>query len=139
MELFLCRNYYPNGTNGQLYINEVFLCYTIELPWLNNQPKRSCIPEGRYTIEKRWSPHFGDHYQLKNVPGRDLILIHPANNALKELKGCIAPVSYLVGEGKGSFSRLALKNFSLIVDDAMKEETVYLTIAPSPFPVKNHS
>lgn len=126
MQLTLSRTYHQNGTNGQLYTNEVFLCYTIELPWLTNQRQRSCIPEGLYKLEKRWSQHFGSHYQLMDVPGRDLILIHPANNALKELKGCIAPVSYIIGEGKGSFSRLAFKSLSCLLDETFeKNEEVW--------------
>jgi len=44
-----------------------------------------------------------------NVKNRDLILFHPANDALKELNGCIAPVSELSGEGKGIRSRIAFK------------------------------
>lgn len=40
------------------------------------------------------------------VPGRDLILIHPANNAIKELAGCIAPVTELTGPGTGNTSRI---------------------------------
>jgi hypothetical protein len=38
--------------------------------------------------------------QILNVPGRKYILIHPANEVLRELKGCIAPVR-LTGAGKG--------------------------------------
>jgi hypothetical protein len=34
--------------------------------------------------------------------------LHAANDALKEIKGCIAPVSFLTGEGKGMKSREAL-------------------------------
>ena len=34
-----------------------------------------------------------------------LDFIAPANNALKELQGCIAPVTYLTGIGKGLYSK----------------------------------
>ena len=50
-----------------------------------------------------------------NVPGRDLILIHPANDAKKELLGCIAPVSKHTGIGKGSNSRKALEKLKTLV------------------------
>ena len=45
MKLRLCRNYFPNGTNGLLYdeMGEL-LCFTIELPWKNNERRESCIP-----------------------------------------------------------------------------------------------
>jgi hypothetical protein len=42
--------------------------------------------------------------QILNVPGREYILIHPADEALRELKGCIAPVRLLTGAGKGMCS-----------------------------------
>lgn len=50
-----------------------------------------------------------------NVKNRDLILIHPANDALKELNGCIAPVSEFTGEGKGIRSRIAFVRLNEIV------------------------
>jgi hypothetical protein len=48
-----------------------------------------------------------------DVKDRNFILFHPANNALKELNGCIAPVTKLSGPGLGLMSRKAfikLKN-----------------------------
>ncbi|MGV3528067.1 MAG: DUF5675 family protein [Flavisolibacter sp.] len=109
MELELVRRYYAEGTNGDLYMDGVLQCFTIELPWLNNQRRISCIPEGRYRLEKRYSPKFKLHIEVLDVKGRSGILIHPANDALKELKGCIAPVSQLTGAGRGTQSRLALE------------------------------
>ena len=93
MVLVLNRTYFPEGTQGTLEWNGTIVCYTIELPWLQNQRRISCVPEGEYVLQKRFSPKFKWHLHLKNVPGRDLILIHPANDAKKELLGCIAPVS----------------------------------------------
>jgi hypothetical protein len=128
MELVLIRTYHTDGTNGTLTINNSFQCYTIELPWVNNLPRRSCIPEGRYELKKRYSPKFKDHLLVQGVPGRSLVLLHPANDALKELKGCIAPVSSLDGAGKGSHSRKAFKKLLQLVYKALELETVYLTI-----------
>lgn len=105
MELQLHRTYYSNGTNGLLLLNNQLVCYTIELPWRDNQPRVSCIPEGCYPLVKRHSLKFGSHLLLENVPNRSLILIHPANNALRDLQGCIAPVTTLTGPGCGSQSR----------------------------------
>jgi hypothetical protein len=128
MELVLNRTYHTDGTNGALTINNSFQCYTIELPWVDNLPRRSCIPEGRYELRKRYSPKFKDHLLVQGVRGRALVLLHPANDALKELKGCIAPVSSLDGAGKGSNSRKAFKKLLQLVYDALKVETVYLII-----------
>lgn len=128
MNITLHRTCYSNAVNGELYIEEEFQCYTIELPWLNNQPSCSCIPEGKYALQKRWSPKHKWHLLVKNVPGRSLILLHPANNAQKELKGCIAPVTTLTGIGTGSGSRIAFEKLIAKIFTAMRTETVFLTI-----------
>lgn len=108
-ELLLKRKYYPNGTNGSFYLSGQQICYTIELPWRNNQTGISCIPEGNYLLSLRKSEKHGEHLLVSPVPGRSLILIHPANIALKELRGCIAPVTTLSGAGCGKQSRSAMQ------------------------------
>lgn len=132
MELELIRTYFPNGTNGELRLadnKKGIICYTIELPWLVNKQSVSCIPEGRYELTKRYSPKFGHHLLVNEVKRRELILIHPANDAVKELKGCIAPVSVCTGEGRGNNSRLALKKLLALVYVAMeRKENVFLTV-----------
>lgn len=115
MVLMLYRTYFPEGTQGTLEWNGNLICYTIELPWLGNQRRVSCVPEGEYFLQQRYSPKFGWHLHLQNVPGRDLILIHPANNAATELLGCIAPVSKHTGIGRGSFSRKAFSAVKRLV------------------------
>ena len=129
MELELKRTYYPNGTNGDFFFEGKRVCSSIELPWLANKTRISCIPEGRYELMKRYSENFGWHLQVMNVKNRDLILIHPANNAARELKGCIAPVSILTAEGKGSQSRIALDKIKAIVFPALdRKKQFFLTI-----------
>jgi hypothetical protein len=129
MELELIRTYFPSGTNGELFYDGSRICSTIELPWLDNQQSVSCIPEGRYELEKYFSEHLGNHLHLKAVAGRSMIMIHPANDALRELRGCIAPVSILTAEGKGLKSRVAMKKIlDLVYPSLGKKERVYLTI-----------
>src|SRR5258705_13635994 len=108
MELKIIRTYFPNGANGELLLNGERVCSTIELPWKNNQPRISCIPEGRYELRDRYTHRFGKHFIVLNVPERSYILVHAANDALKEIKGCIAAVTTLTGEGRGILSRQAL-------------------------------
>lgn len=115
MELLLIRRYGSEGTNGALFYNEKQVCSTIELPWKQNALRISCIPEGRYELRKRYSQRYGLHLHVLHVPGRSLILLHAANDAKRELKGCIAPVSRLNGEGKGSGSRVALQKVERLV------------------------
>jgi hypothetical protein len=129
MVLVLNRTYFPEGTQGTLEWNGTLVCYTIELPWLNNQQRVSCIPEGEYVLQKRFSPKFKWNLHLRNVPGRDLILIHPANDARTELLGCIAPVSKHTGIGKGSLSRKALEKLKVLVYDVLdRNEEVKISI-----------
>jgi Family of unknown function (DUF5675) len=129
MELELVRTYFSEGTNGKILYQDRLITYTIELPWKNNQARVSCIPEGRYELVKRWSLKFGRHLQVMNVSGREYILIHPANEALRELKGCIAPVFYITGAGKGIRSRMALKKLTSLVYGALdRHEQVFITI-----------
>ncbi len=129
MEIQLLRQYHANGTNGVLLLDGKKIGYTIELPWRNNQRRISCIPEGRYRIRKRYTMRFGWHCLVENVTGRDMILIHAFNDALKESKGCIAPVTAIEGPGRGSSSRAALKKFmSLVSQEFDQLKPVYLTI-----------
>lgn len=120
MVLVLNRMYFPEGTQGILEWNGNLVCSTIELPWLDNQRRISCIPEGEYILQKRFSPKFQWHLHLQDVPGRYLILIHPANDAKKELLGCIAPVTQHTGIGKGSCSRKALTKLKTLVYAAIE-------------------
>lgn len=107
MLLTLTRTYFPEGTNGMLFCEGQLIAHTIELPWRQNARLVSCIPEGEYLIQKRYSAKFKWHLEITGVPGRSLILFHPANHALSQLNGCIAPVTELSGPGRGFASRKA--------------------------------
>lgn len=129
MELELIRTYDPEGTNGELGNVGNIICFTIELPWLQNQHNISCIPEGRYELRKRFVQKFGLHLLVVDVPDRSWILIHPAMDAKTQLKGCIAPVTSLTGPGRGSQSRLANEKLKALVLEALeRKEKVFITI-----------
>ena len=131
MHLTIHRTYHAEGTNGLLTMgaNSEPLCYTIELPWRNNELNRSCIPEGTYVLKRRYSQKFRWHIEVKDVPGRSYILIHPANHAARELKGCIAPVLLLTGPGTGQQSQQA---FDMLIGKLLRalqsRETILLTV-----------
>ena len=108
MIIELYRDYGEEGVNGSLFLDGRFICHTIELPWRENRKNESCITEGAYDVMVRFSKKFGWHLHIKNVYQRKWILLHPANDAKTELRGCIAPVSKLTGEGKGIYSRRAM-------------------------------
>lgn len=128
MHLTLLRTYYEKGTNGILLLDDKPFCFTIELPWLNNRHQISCIPEGTYTLSPRNYGKFKQHLLVNDVPDRDLILIHPANNALLELQGCIAPVSELTGPGCGNASKAVFRPLVQQVTAALQQHSVTITI-----------
>lgn len=129
MVLSITRTYFPDGTNGILECEGKFICNTIELPWKNNETKVSCIPEGKYFIKKRYSKKFQWHLEIINIKNRSLILFHPANNALQELNGCIAPVTKLSGPGLGLMSRKAFTKLKELVYKALSNnESIELIV-----------
>ena len=129
MHLTLIRIYGSTGTNGYLVAQGKLICKTIELPWKSNIPSESCIPEGKYLIRDRYSPRFGRHLEVADVPKREHILFHPANDARRELQGCIAPVTELIGAGMGLQSKQAmLKLLDLVLPVLDNGEIVTLII-----------
>lgn len=66
----------------------IYKCKTLELPWLNNKTKVSCIPTGTYGVVTRRSSKYGLHYHIQDVPDRTFILIHHGNYHT-DILGCI--------------------------------------------------
>lgn len=120
LTLRLEREYLSDGTNGILLLDGKPICHTIELPWRDNRRNVSCIPEGHYRLARTQTARFGYVLRLLNVPRRDGILIHAANDAATELQGCIAPVTKHTGPGKGIYSRIALERLEDIVYPVLK-------------------
>ena len=99
MQAILYRKKKTNTeTEGHLFVighQSVFMCWTLERPWKDNQKNISCIPEGEYECSMRKSPRFGYTYHVKNVKDRSYILIH-SGNIVSHTNGCI-----LIGKEKG--------------------------------------
>lgn len=96
----LRRRYFEHGTFSTLHREDGSkVCCVVERPWLNNQPSKSCVPEGNYNLIPHESPKFGRCYALSadslgvTIFGPSLrthVLIHKANR-VSELLGCLAP------------------------------------------------
>lgn len=102
------------ATIGELYIDGVFECYTLEdvvrepstgrpsvwdqlVAWVKSWkvPKQTAIPSGRYRVVVNFSEHFQKELpELLNVPGFDGVRIHSGNGPA-DTEGCI-----LVGQTK---------------------------------------
>jgi hypothetical protein len=89
--------YFPWGTFGVLEVGRHKWAIA-EPPWLNNEPFKSCIPEGGYECVSHKSPRFGPCFALvgdgvginQGDAHRYAILIHSANFP-DQLQGCLAP------------------------------------------------
>ena len=105
MEVEIRRTYKEKQTEGRLYVynerNGVgYSCDTLELPWMDNQKRISCIPEGEYDVIKHVSPKFGECFWILNVPERSEILLHDKVNFVgsknprtkkSDILGCVIP------------------------------------------------
>ena len=109
--LILRDTFTENSTIGELFLNDEFMCDTLENPYLDNQRNISCIPEGQYSVRLRTARESATrdylHLLVKDVPNRDYILFHIGNKS-SDTRGCI-----LVGIGRKqdfvSNSRLAME------------------------------
>lgn len=128
MELELLREYFPEGTNGEIWHAGKLICKSIELPWKENARKTSCIPEGKYLVVIRWHKTFGWVLAILDVPDRKGILMHAANTAQKDLKGCIGPVTQIIGHGRGTKSKVALKKLIELLCEGEDSENHFITI-----------
>ncbi len=107
--------YSPESTEGELFllgdenvvkgqVSRTHICWTLELPWLDNLPCKSCIPEATYWCAPHtrpdgrfsfiiWGDSVAQHPGQLSAHGlmtRWGILFHAANRP-EELLGCIAP------------------------------------------------
>jgi hypothetical protein len=101
-----------NSTIGRISVNGQFIGYTLELPWKNNANEISCIPTGQYPVAFRNDPgskYKYRHLHVRNVPGRQWILVHKGNFP-KDTLGCILPGLTFspdyVGESSIAFRKL---------------------------------
>lgn len=98
MKAVLNRYYYPDQTVGQLIVTETvrrsivprLTLAVLELPWRDNKRRISCIPEGKYrTVLRKMGNRFRyPHFHIRDVPGRDWVLIH-RGNTLEHTAGCL--------------------------------------------------
>jgi hypothetical protein len=110
-------------TLGSLVFRGDILCYTLELPWRNNERQISKIPKGVYKVVRRWSKKYQHHFHVTGVQGRDLILIHHGN-FFKDTLGCILVGRELLdidGDGHKDVTA-SLATMKLLLDVLPKED-----------------
>jgi hypothetical protein len=125
-----------NQSTGSLIVLDelrqpIYISPCIERGDRNNEQNVSNVPTGTYPLIWESSPKFGMVWELKDVPNRSECKIHAAN-MWNQIKGCIAPGTYL-GElnDDGYYDTLssgeALKRFHLALED-MQEQGTTITI-----------
>ena len=98
-------------TIGKLYLNDSYLCDTLEPPKYVNHP---CIDKGTYRIGYQYSNKFGRNMPfLLSVNGRVGIMIHPGNYP-KDTQGCIL-VGRNLQKGSVSNSKKTFDNVNSII------------------------
>jgi hypothetical protein len=117
MNIFLDRiKFTETGIFGMMTWDGATLCFTLELPWKDNEHLVSCIPAGKYDCIKHDSAKFPNTWELLNVPDREEILIH-TGNTMKDTHGCI-----LVGDSMGEIDKhSAVKNSRLTMQKLRNE------------------
>lgn len=96
MRIQLVRDRFTEkSTSSKLIVPGCAEMFAIELPKTFegrlNVPKHTCVISGIYELRLMFSPHNKLWVPLLfNVPGRDMIEVHPANYP-SQLLGCIAP------------------------------------------------
>lgn len=130
MELTLTRRILTkNSTIGELFIDGKRECFVLEdtyrVPPAAKVPGATCIPCGRYSVRKTFSPRFKqDMYLVENVPGFQGIRIHPGNTK-DDTEGCLLP-GRTMGLDKVGESRLAFADLVKKLDAA--NTPIFITI-----------
>ena len=129
----------PWGVYGHLTVpNWHFECHTVEKPWLDNKPFKSCVPAGNYTCIRRDSffkkgakyvliAHDLDvyeHFHEVNGKGRYACLIHVANKP-SDVAGCIGlgtAQAFIGGEWAVGKSTATVEQFNALMPDTFDLE-----------------
>jgi hypothetical protein len=98
------------STSGQLFIDGVFQCFTLEPVTRTDNVKPRAIPEGIYALDIRFSPKHGrDVPHVENVPGFAEIELH-IGNFPKDTEGCcllgLTRSADFVGQSHGAFDKV---------------------------------
>jgi peptidoglycan hydrolase-like protein with peptidoglycan-binding domain len=76
---------------GKLFLNDKYICYTLEEAWRNNAKGNSCVPAGTYNAYIRYTSTKKNRewcFELTDVPNRTAIQFHIGNDP-GDTEGCI--------------------------------------------------
>lgn len=116
-----------NSITGELYVNNQYICQTLEHLYRENQKNISCIPENTYGGILRYDHKDTWRIELTGTEPRTHIQIHTGNSPA-DIKGCI-----LVGE---SVDLIANKIMNSVLAYTRLKHAFYGTLTPMSTPVE---
>ena len=128
MKLEVKRQWFTSrSTVGELIVDGVHFCYTLEPPTRDDEIKPRAIPAGTYEVRIGWSPR---HHRLipmvGGVPGFSGVEIHIGNYP-RDTEGCLlvgrTKDEDEVGESTATFVRL----FSMLSEAEARSEEVTIS------------
>lgn len=124
-----------NATIGELFVNDVFLCFTLEDKVRIEKIKHeTAIPAGKYFIQNTYSPTFKKVLPLLlKVPNFSGIRIHPGNS-IEDSSGCILVGTKVVND-KLIHSNAAFTKLFGLLQKAAKTESLEIHILDIPEPI----
>lgn len=113
------------STLGELFIDGVFFCHTLEDPERDVKiPGKTAIPKGTYKVVITYSPRFKRELPLLlNVPNFEGIRIHPGNTSA-DTEGCILVGNYL----NSDFVTDSRKVFTSLMEKLKTAKDIEITI-----------
>jgi len=108
------------SVTGELFVNTVHYCWTLEPPYAASTVKPRAIPAGTYDLDIRFSPRFNRMMpHIENIPDFNDVMIH-FGNFPSQTDGCILVGSILESNFVGN-SRAEFDTLYITILDAVTE------------------
>jgi len=118
----------PDGTISALRIDKRLIGFTMEQPDHGNEISKSCIPTGQYICEPVDHHHYGETWEVVNVPGGRWGIFWHVGNTVDDTTGCILP-GRSVGEIEGNRAVLSSGDTLELMRSIIGREAFHLTIS----------
>lgn len=138
MKITVKRTEHANSTTGELYIDGVKQCVTLEDKCRKDSETKvygeTAIPYGKYKVTLRTEGTIFEDYKtrfkdirnergtlwIRNIPGFEYVLIH-VGNYCRDTLGCLLVGSRVVSDVEIAESTVAYKRIYPIIADALEK------------------
>jgi hypothetical protein len=130
MELKLLRALFPNGTMGQLFMNNKLLCIYVGVNNYKGGTPVDRLPDGRYSLRKPGKKNEDWSLQITSDTNRKPLYMNLGQLSMEELTGYDeeAPIYLSWGGGQQQMTDMARQNVAGIITALERGEKVALTI-----------